>query len=197
MNATAISGPRTPDWSRWADEVRGCHRCALVDSRTQVVLYRGSAHPRVAFVGEAPGREEDLTGQPFVGRSGRRLDAAIAALGLGPDAYGILNVVKCRPPENRLPAMAVRACRPFLERQLEMLAPRLLVTLGAHALAALDPAAPAITVAAGHPRAAGDRQLFPLLHPAATFRSRAYAARWESDLERLGRWLHRAGLETL
>lgn len=200
MTAAALDAtapPDTPAWHAWSEEVRQCRRCALSATRTNVVLYRGAAHPALAFVGEAPGKEEDRTGRPFVGRAGRRLDAAIRALALDPGSYGVLNVVKCRPPENRLPAFAVRACRPFLDQQLEMLAPRVIVPLGAHALASLDPAAPAISRAAGIPRRVGPRTVFPLLHPAATFRSARFAARWEADVARLGAWLRATDLETL
>lgn len=189
--------PAADPWLAWADEVRRCDRCALAKHRTQVVLYRGARRPRVAFVGEAPGKEEDLRGVPFVGRAGRLLDAAIATLPLRTAEFGVLNVVKCRPPNNRLPAFAVQACRPFLERQLELLDPRVLVSLGAHALTSLDPSAPPITQAAGRPRALGTRTLFPLVHPAATFRARRYAERWQADIARLGRWLDGRDLETL
>jgi uracil-DNA glycosylase len=161
-----------------------------------VVVYRGAARPAIVFVGEAPGRLEDLSGRPFVGRAGHRLDAAVDRLGLEADRWGVLNVVKCRPPGNRLGPEPLRACRPFLDRQLDLLRPRLLVPLGARALSALDPEAPAISVAAGAPRSAGGRWLFPLLHPAAGFRSRWAAARWERDIDRLQKWLE-PRLETL
>ncbi len=160
------------------------------------MVYRGSPRPTVVFVGEAPGREEDLRGLPFVGRAGARLDGAIAALALPPGAVGILNVVKCHPPGNRLSRASVAACRPFLDRQLALLRPRLLVPLGAHALRALDPRAPPISASAGALRMAGSQRLFPLIHPAAAFRSRRYARRWARDVGRLGRWLRRE-LETL
>lgn len=192
-SATLPSAP----WTAWANEVRACQRCALAAHRTQVVLYRGAPHPVLAFVGEAPGVAEDRTGLPFVGRAGRCLDRAIATLGIEETRWGVLNVVKCRPPNNRLPASAVTACRPFLERQLTMLDPRVIVTLGAHALASLDAGAPAVSAAAGQPRVVGARTIFPLVHPAATFRSRRYAERWDADVLRLGAWLRTTGLETL
>lgn len=100
-----------------------------------------------------------------------------------------MNVLKCRPPHNRFDRAAAAACRPFLDRQLEVLAPRALVSLGANALHALDPDAPPMLKAAGIPRAAGERPLFPLVHPAATFRSRRLAAQWGVDGKKLSRWL--------
>lgn len=189
-------GPSSRAWRRLVGEIEACRRCPLGNLRSHVVVYRGAAHPVVVFVGEAPGREEDQQGVPFVGRAGRRLDEAICRLGLAPDSYGILNVVKCRPPGNRLPRESISACAPFLEQQLRLLGSRLLVTLGAHALHAIDPGAPRVMQAAGVLRRAGDRRLFPLIHPAATFRSRRAYERWAEDVDRLRRRLRR-DLETL
>ncbi len=185
-------GPRPagPDpWETLWTEIVSCTKCPLHRSRTQAVVYRGSRSPRVVFVGEAPGAEEDRVGLPFVGRSGRRLDAALASLGLGPTEYGILNLIKCRPPRNRFDPAAARACRPYLDRQLALLAPGLVVTLGARALEALDPSAPPILRCAGRPRPTGERQIFPLIHPAAALRSSTLARRWTGDVRALGRWL--------
>jgi uracil-DNA glycosylase len=150
-----------------------------------VVVYRGGPRPRVLFVGEAPGAEEDAAGEPFVGRSGRRLDRAIAALGLEEGEFGIMNVIKCRPPKNRFLPLAARTCRPFLDRQLALLRPEVIVTLGAHALRAFDPTAPPVTEAAGRPRRWGSTRLIPLLHPAAAMHAPRYRARWDDDVERL------------
>jgi uracil-DNA glycosylase family 4 len=155
------------------------------------VVYRGGGHPRVVFVGEAPGAEEDRQGLPFVGRSGKRLDEGIGRLGLAGDDLGIVNLLKCRPPANVFSRSAAATCRPYLDRQLELLRPEVLVPLGAHALAALDPDAPRITEAAGVTRTRGRWTLFPLLHPAATFRSRKNLARWDDDLGRLRAFLSR------
>jgi DNA polymerase len=158
-----------------------------------VVIYRGSSTPRIVFVGEAPGVREDQVGLPFVGRSGQRLDAAIGELGIRPDEYGVLNLVKCHPPGNRFDPAAARTCRPYLDRQLELLRPSLLVPLGANALRALDPAAPPILKAAGCARRNLGRDMFPLVHPAAAMRSRLLALRWRSDVEALADWLGRSG----
>jgi uracil-DNA glycosylase len=160
--------------------------------RTQAVVYRGSLAPWLVFVGEAPGAAEDRAGLPFVGRSGRRLDAAIAAIGLREDEYGVLNLLKCRPPQNRFDRSAARTCRPFLERQLTLLEPSALVSLGASALHGLDPDAPPMLRAAGTPRPLGPRTLFPLIHPAAALRSTRLAERWTADVAGLRDWLDRA-----
>jgi len=140
----------------------------------------------VVLVGEAPGAAEDRAGLPFVGRSGRRLDAALGSAGLAPEEFGIINLLKCRPPGNRFDPKAAATCRPYLDRQLDLLAPRLTVPLGARALRALDPTAPPITQCAGRPRDGGSRPLFPMLHPAAPLHNPLLRARWTTDVARLG-----------
>ena len=165
--------------------------CRLHATRTQAVVYRGSLTPRIVFVGEAPGAEEDRVGRPFVGRSGQKLDGAVAHLGLTPDEFGVLNLLKCRPPQNRFDLDAARTCRPYLDRQLQFLRPELLVTLGSPALHALVPEADPILTVAGQPLTGFSRPLFPLIHPAAALRSRRWAERWTRDVEALGRWLAR------
>jgi len=176
-------------WARLSAEIRTCQRCPLGQTRTHAVVYRGSLTPRVVFVGEAPGALEDRTGIPFVGRSGRRLDDAIERLGLGRSEVGVLNLLKCRPPRNRFDRSAARTCRTYLDRQLVLLRPEVVVTLGASALHAFDPGAPPVLEAAGRPRPSTPWRLFPLLHPAASLRSRRWAKRWEVDLRSLGAWL--------
>jgi len=156
-------------------------------------VYRGSLTPRVVFVGEAPGAEEDRTGLPFVGRSGRELDRAVASIGLSGAEYGVLNVLKCRPPGNRFDRRAAATCRPYLLRQLDLLRPEAIVSLGAHALHALEPSAPPVLGAAGRLRTSGDLPLFPLIHPAAALRSRRLRTRWEQDVRALGAWLAQRG----
>lgn len=186
-----------PEWERLNDEIRSCTRCPLHQHRTQVVIYRGGPTPVVVFMGEAPGATEDRIGLPFVGASGRRLDIAIDLLHLGPNDFGVLNLVKCRPPGNRFVEATAQACRPYLERQLALLSPRLIVTLGAHALHALDPSAPAISVAAGQLRSCNGWRLFPLVHPAAGLRSRRMKERWEGDVAKLAALLPRWSNQTL
>ncbi len=181
-------------WRALTHEIERCERCPLHRTRTHVVVYRGGLAPRVVFVGEAPGDVEDRTGLPFQGRSGHRLDAAIGRLGLGPEEFGVLNLIKCRPPANRYDPRAAHACRPYLDRQLAWLRPQVRVTLGAHALRALDPEAPPVLRAAGSPRRTPDGPLFPMIHPAAALRSRRWSERWEQDVGALGAWLRtRAG----
>jgi len=114
-----------------AGEILSCRRCGLSETRTQAVPGVGSARAKLVFVGEAPGAEEDRQGIPFVGRAGQLLDKILAAIELSRDDVHILNILKCRPPENRNPAPdEIVACRPFLERQLEILQPGIIVALG-------------------------------------------------------------------
>ena len=109
----------------------GCDACALAPTRTTVVFGVGDPRARLLFVGEGPGEAEDLSGEPFVGRAGRLLTSLIEGIGLTRDDVYIANVVKCRPPGNRDPRPEeIAACSPFLETQLDLIAPRVVVTLG-------------------------------------------------------------------
>src|SRR6516225_11400515 len=117
----------------------GCTLCALAAGRTTVVFGEGDPHADLMVVGEGPGREEDLQGRPFVGRSGQLLDRLLVEeAGLRRDEVYIANVVKCRPPGNRDPLPdEIAACRPFLDQQVALIGPRVLVTLGRFATHAL------------------------------------------------------------
>jgi DNA polymerase len=114
-----------------AKEAARCQACALWQGRNQSVFARGNPDAELVFVGEGPGRDEDQQGMPFVGQAGQLLDRMIAAMHFGRDEVYICNVVKCRPPENRTPAMdEVSACERFLVAQLELVAPKVVVALG-------------------------------------------------------------------
>jgi len=119
-------------WDELAATVAACRQCRLCEARKQAVLGVGDRNADWLFVGEGPGAEEDQRGEPFVGQAGKLLDSMLAAIGLkrGNDVY-IANAVKCRPPDNRTPAPEeAAACRPWLERQIELIQPRLIVALG-------------------------------------------------------------------
>ena len=175
-------------------ECRQCRRCPLAEGRTRVVLARGNPTARLLLIGEAPGAEEDRLGLPFVGRSGQLLDRLLAGACLDPehDLY-IVNGVKCRPPQNRRPTPAeLAACRPWLERQIALLDPALILLVGATALQAVLGVKGGITRLRGRwqegegPLLAG-RALMPLLHP-------AYLLRHASEAEDSPRWHTRADL---
>lgn len=117
-----------------ADEVRQCHKCDLGSSRTNAVPGEGNPNARIMFVGEAPGADEDAQGRPFVGRAGKLLDKIITACGLKRSDVFIGNILKCRPPENRDPtAEEIISCLPYLQRQIEIINPEIILALGAHA----------------------------------------------------------------
>jgi uracil-DNA glycosylase len=112
--------------------VRSCEKCALHKGRKQAVPGTGDPHARIVFVGEAPGYWEDQKGEPFVGRAGKLLDEALASVGIKRREVFITNVVKCRPPDNRRPARGeVETCMPYLNMQLDTIAPRVIAPLGA------------------------------------------------------------------
>ncbi|MCP9848713.1 uracil-DNA glycosylase [Cyanobium sp. Morenito 9A2] len=150
----------------------GCRRCPLAEGRQQVVLSRGNPSARLMLIGEAPGAQEDASGLPFVGRSGQLLEALLVAAGLdsAQDTY-ICNVVKCRPPGNRKPTAAeLAACRPWLDRQVELVDPALVLLLGASALDGVLGIKGGITRLRGQWRPWGSRWVMPLLHPSYLLR---------------------------
>lgn len=121
-----------------ADEVRECRSCVLCEKRKQTVFARGNPAAELCFIGEGPGADEDAQGEPFVGKAGQLLDKMIAAMGMQRDEVYICNIVKCRPPENREPLPPeVSACLPYLTKQLEIVEPKVIVTLGNVPLKAL------------------------------------------------------------
>lgn len=160
-------------WARHAERCRACTACPdLVASRTQVVVGQAPAGARLAVVGEAPGATEDATGRPFAGRSGGLLDLLLDQAGLPRATVAVLNVVRCRPPGNRRPSTAETArCRGWLEEQLAIVAPVLVVTLGATAAAAFLPVPlPTLAAVRGRIHPVGRLRILPTYHPAAALR---------------------------
>ncbi len=138
----ALAEPAEPDWQvDWPElEVRvaGCVRCSLSRTRTQTVFGSGSRSAKWLIVGEAPGDEEDRQGEPFIGPAGQLLDAMLRAIGLSREQVFIVNVVKCRTPDKRAPLPAETAkCLPYLERQIELLQPKVMLAVGQVAAQAL------------------------------------------------------------
>jgi uracil-DNA glycosylase len=159
-----------------ASEVRGCTRCPLSAQRTHAVPGEGDSQTEVVFVGEGPGYNEDQAGRPFVGAAGGLLNELLGAIGWRREQVFITNIVKCRPPGNRDPEPAeIAACAPFLRRQLEVLDPALVVTLGRHSLQTFMPGerigAAHGTLRPGDPQTgARDALAYALYHPAAALR---------------------------
>ena len=176
----------------------GCELCKLAAGRTQVVFGVGRADADLMFVGEGPGEQEDLKGEPFVGRAGQLLTQLIEGIGLTRDDVYIANVVKCRPPGNRDPQPdEIEACAPWLDRQLALIEPRVIVTLGNFAAKLLLDTKEGITRLRGHEftfsRAGVDALLLPTFHPSAVLRSGGQAlAEARADFVRIKRALARA-----
>lgn len=174
-----------------AAEVRDCTRCRLHLTRTNAVPGEGDASTEVVFVGEGPGQNEDLQGRPFVGRAGDLLVNLLAHIGWGREDVFITNIVKCRPPGNRDPEPdEVAACAPYLRRQLEVLDPAVVVTLGRHSMGRFMPGA-RISQAHGTTRhadpttGASDATVFAMYHPAAALRTPAIAQESYDDVARI------------
>ncbi len=160
------------DLQALAVEASSCTRCALAESRTQVVFGRGNPGADLVFVGEAPGAEEDLQGKPFVGRSGKLLDRLVLEeIGLTDADFYVMNVLKCRPPANRDPKPGeVEACSSWFDAQLALLDPVVVVPLGNFAARALLGTTEGITRLRGRSYPWRDRLLVPTYHPAAVLR---------------------------
>jgi uracil-DNA glycosylase len=157
-------------------EASGCLRCPLHESRTKVVFGSGNADAELMFVGEAPGQQEDLQGLPFVGRAGKLLDQLIEEIGLTREDVFVANTLKCRPPGNRDPQPEeIDTCRPYLHRQVELIEPRLICTLGNFATKLITRSNRGITSVHGRPQVhelgARTVRVLPLFHPAAALRS--------------------------
>jgi DNA polymerase len=171
-------------------EVVGCVRCPLSQGRTQVVVGNGDPDAEVMFVGEAPGYHEDRLGMPFVGQAGKLLDRLLHGIGLRREDVFVANVLKCRPPGNRDPLPAeIAACEGHLYRQLALIRPTLVCTLGNFATKLLSGRPDGISRVHGHelPLQIGDLPvlLYPLYHPAAALYTPAMQATLEADFGRI------------
>jgi DNA polymerase len=171
--------------SRVSDEVNQCTKCPLSLSRTRAVPGEGSPGARVVVVGEGPGRNEDLEGRPFVGAAGKELERLLMEAGLKRDGVYITNVVKCRPPENRRPTSGeADACDPYLQRQLALIRPKIVVLLGDSALKRFLPGE---SLGRVHGKLLEKERfsLFPTYHPAAILYNRALEIVIKEDFKKL------------
>jgi uracil-DNA glycosylase len=184
----------------FAGEVAGCTKCRLAEGRTQVVFGVGDPSADLMFVGEAPGFHEDQQGKPFVGQAGKLLDKLLAGIGLGRDQVYVANVIKCRPPGNRDPQPdEIEACEGYLFRQISMIEPKVVATLGNFATKLLSGKPTGITRVHGAEQEAtlGGRSvlLYPLYHPAAALYTPAMLKVLEADFARLPELLGRTSEE--
>lgn len=188
MGVDALVRPpgREDELRKIEEQVMACTACRLHQTRTQGVFARGSAYARLMFIGEGPGAEEDKQGVPFVGRAGKLLDKMIAAMGLERDEVYVTNIVKSRPPENRDPRSdEVEACWPYLERQIELVSPSIICTLGRPASQTLLSSELPMGKLRGQWFSYRGKPVLPIYHPAYLLRqpSRKKAA-WQ-DLREL------------
>ena len=150
--------------------VRNCNDCPLGMGRTHAVPGEGPPDAEIMFIGEGPGFQEDRQGRPFVGPAGQFLDGLLASIGMRREEVFIANMIKCRPPQNRDPQPAeMSACGKYLDRQIELIDPRLIVTLGRFSLGRFFPGE-SIGRSRGKPREKDGRLIYPVMHPAAGLR---------------------------
>jgi DNA polymerase len=185
--------PPALDWDTLRRTVASCTACALHRGRTQAVFGVGDEHADLMIIGEAPGAEEDRQGEPFVGRAGQLLNAMLAAIGLAREQVYIANIVKCRPPGNRDPhADEAAACQGYLYRQIELIAPKLILSVGrvsAHNLLHTDSAVGRLCGRA-HRFQPGDIPLIVTYHPAYLLRRPEEKAKAWQDLQSAHRLLN-------
>ncbi|HEX7900759.1 MAG TPA: uracil-DNA glycosylase [Planctomycetota bacterium] len=185
----AKEGPKIDHWQWPADylalrqEALGCRKCGLCETRTQVVFGVGRLDSPLLFVGEAPGADEDIQGEPFVGKAGQLLTRTLAKHGVSRDKVHIANILKCRPPGNRTPAPEeMAACMPWLQRQLEAIRPKVLCAMGNIAAQTLLNTKTGITRLRGQYADGLGRKIFPTFHPAYILRNMGELPVFEADI---------------
>ncbi|MBN1192643.1 MAG: uracil-DNA glycosylase [Coriobacteriia bacterium] len=150
------------------EHIGDCRRCALGETRTRLVFGAGDKHARLMFIGEAPGKNEDLQGEPFVGAAGKLLDELLASIGMDRTEVYIANVLKCRPPGNRDPlAGEIETCTPYLAQQVRLIGPEVIATLGNFATRHVLGTERPISALRGRLFRVDGRQVVPIFHPAA------------------------------
>src|SRR5687767_6381511 len=196
LDLPAVGSPSTPqasnpatdisDWDALVAEAHDCTRCTLAAGRKTVVFGVGNPNADLMFIGEAPGRDEDLQGEPFVGRAGQLLTDIIKAMKLTREDVYIANVVKCRPPENRNPELdEMDTCRPFLLRQIDIIQPKVIVTLGRFALQSTLQKPVPISAVRGQWQQLGAVKVMPTFHPAYLLRTPAAKKDVWSDMKKV------------
>lgn len=166
------------------EEMGDCQRCTLCATRTNIVFGTGDPHASLLFVGEGPGRDEDLQGEPFVGRAGKLLTKMITAMGFSRDEVYIANIVKCRPPENRNPRPdEIATCRPFLHQQIAAIRPRVICALGTFSAQTLLSTEERISDLRGKFHDLLGIKVLPTFHPAYLLRNPSQKKRVWEDLQ--------------
>ena len=173
-------------------ECTGCAKCPLAATRTNLVFGVGNPHTNVMFVGEGPGKNEDLKGEPFVGAAGQLLNQMLDRAGIPRESIYIANILKCRPPGNRDPRPEeIEACTPWLRQQVASVHPTVIVTLGNFATKFILQTSEGITRLRGRVQSAGPLRVIPMFHPAAAIYDRSKVAALEEDFDLLRALLER------
>jgi uracil-DNA glycosylase len=168
-----------------ATDVRGCPLCKLARTRKNAVPGEGQISAKIMFIGEAPGRSEDEKGKPFVGAAGRILDNLLKKAGIERSQVFITNIVKCRPPNNRVPEEdELIACRPYLDRQIALIKPKVICILGRTAYSSILGSS-SITASRGKIIERSGQKYFSTFHPAAVIYNKSLRSTLEADLKRL------------
>jgi DNA polymerase len=167
------------------EEIKACQECILSQGRTNAVPGEGPEDAEIMFIGEGPGFHEDRQGRPFVGAAGNYLNELLETIDLSREAVYITNVVKCRPPGNRDPQpQEIEACRHYLDKQIDLIHPRLIVTLGRFSMQRYFPGA-SISRIHGQPKRVGNVIYYPMFHPAAGLRQPRWRSLVEEDILRI------------
>ena len=173
------------EFDELVQRINSCTLCSLSEKRTNAVPGEGSRTADIMFIGEGPGYYEDRDGRPFIGPAGQFLDELLASIGLRREDVYITNMIKCRAPSNRDPLPGeIRACQPYLDKQLEMISPKVVVTLGRYSFAKFFPGE-SISKARGRPRRWKDLTVYPMYHPAAALHNPQLRPVIEKDFESL------------
>ncbi len=166
-------------------QVKGCYKCEIARSRCQVVPGEGAENAEIMFIGEAPGWHEDQQGRPFVGPAGQFLDRLLDSIGLKRSQVYIANVIKCRPPDNRDPLPTeIQNCRPWLDKQIEIIKPKMIVTLGRYSMARYFPGK-SISKIHGTAQKRDGVIYFAMYHPAAALHQASLRQDIEADMRRI------------
>jgi len=168
-------------------EVVNCNKCGLANRRSNVIFGEGNSHAPIIIIGEAPGKDEDLKGRPFVGHSGQLLDKILDACGFNRTHHiYISNIIKCRPPGNRIPfPEEVRICKPYLLQQIDLIKPKILILLGATALKSLIGPEMRITKVRGNWIEWNNYLAMPVYHPSALLRNPALKRKTWEDFKKI------------
>ncbi len=177
-----MTAERAAQLEKLNEEVRACPLCDLSKTRKRAVPGEGPVDAEIMLIGEAPGYHENEQGRPFVGPSGRLLDELLASINLDRSQVYITNVVKCRPPQNRDPLPhEIEACAPYLQRQIDLIKPKMVITLGRYSMAKFFPGA-SISKIHGQPNRIGNTYYFPMYHPAAALHRSELLGTLKSDM---------------